>query len=130
MDAARSGTSGYIAWGDDEGFLWGRGCGRMKNPNDAILEGMIGVAAVLDAWVMGDDGERYFPGPVSRQAVPTRLICSITRSRGGRYAPIPEDDWAAVVAAQPDFLLLDEIEADLESGRRTIPAPPTPHWTG
>jgi hypothetical protein len=135
LHVAPDGTNGWFEWGEAESFFWGSGCGRAKHPSDETLRGMMAAATALDAWVMGEDGERYFPDadgdPVPRRDVPTMVSSTITRSWGGHgYRPMPVEDWTAVAARQPDFVTLDRIEAELPSGRRAIPCPPTPHWTG
>jgi hypothetical protein len=111
-----------------------------KNPQRALLLRMTDLAARLDAWVFGDDGdacERDHDQLITARNAPKefgrdpRYITRGTYSSGmNEHAPIRPDEWAELVAAQPDFTTMTRIEATLPSGVRWIPCPPVACWTG
>jgi hypothetical protein len=111
-----------------------------KHPRPEFRRRMIELAARLDAWVVGDDGEVYDwdgtqviswqRGPAAF-AVDPRYLTRGTASSGLNHdAAIRPDEWAEVAAAQPDFTTMTRIEATLPSGVREIPCLPVPAWTG
>ncbi|MEU8613066.1 hypothetical protein AB0C29_34295 [Actinoplanes sp. NPDC048791] len=144
-DAPRRPDFCYLLWTADPSdrghyLLFQRGRLSIKHPEPAFLRRMIEWAARLDAWVIGDDaevcewdGERV----VARQRGPGAFAGRrrfITRGTwlGGlnSQAPIRADEWAAVVAAQPDFSMATSVEAILPSGTRMIPCPAVACWNG
>ncbi|NUT02592.1 MAG: hypothetical protein HOV76_03885 [Hamadaea sp.] len=144
-DAPRRPDFCYLAWEspdpDDDGHLWFE-AGRIttKNPRPEVIRRMTVLAARLDAWVIGDDGEVYgWDGNrvVDRQRDAHAFILNaryITRGTwfGGMngQAPIRLDEWEQLAAAQPDFVTMTRIEATLPSGVRWISCPPVVCWTG
>lgn len=144
-DAPRRPDFCYINWDSgaphsDDYLLFRAGRLTTKNPRPELLRRMIELAARLDAWVIGDDGEVYeWDGDrvVHRQRGPEafarhpRYITRGTFSSGmNAHAPIRPDEWAALVAAHPDFTTMTRIEATLPSGVRWIPCPPVACWAG
>ncbi|AGZ40635.1 hypothetical protein [Actinoplanes friuliensis] len=125
-----------IGWGSEN--LWFRdGALSANRPSDGLLRRMIELAARLDAWVIGDDGELYeWDGEqiVSRPQAPawnSRYLTRGTSAAGLNYkAPIHPDEWAALAAGQSDFAMMTTIVAMLPSGVRRIACPPIPCWTG
>ncbi|MGK5683367.1 hypothetical protein [Actinoplanes sp. URMC 104] len=111
-----------------------------KNPDPGLVGRMIDLAARLDAWVIGEDGEWYVRDGdcvVARQRGPEAFAWNrrfLTRGTwlGGMnaHAPIRPGEWARLVAAQPDFTTMTRIEATLPSGVRWIACPPVACWTG
>jgi hypothetical protein len=146
-DAPRRPDFCYVTWesgapdGDDY-LLFHAGRLTTKHPRPGLRRRMTEMAARLDAWVIGDDGEVYeWDGNhvVHRQRGPEafaftwrpRYITRGTSSSGMNvHTPIRPDEWAALVAAQPDFATMTRIEATLPSGVRWIPCPPVACWTG
>jgi hypothetical protein len=49
----------FIKWQGTSCFLWDRGQIICTNPNEAHMAKMIGIADLLHARVIGDDGEQY-----------------------------------------------------------------------
>lgn len=109
-------------------------------PRPEFRRRMTELAARLDAWVIGDYGEVYeWDGSrvVAWQRDPeafarnSRYLTRGTYSSGlNRHTPIRSDEWAELVAAQPDFATMTRIEARLPSGVRWIACPPVACWTG
>jgi hypothetical protein len=144
-DAPRRPDFCFVVWdsGDSDGddYLMFR-AGRLstKNPRPVFIRRLTELAPRLDAWLIGDDGEVYERTERSydaRQRGPgafpwhPRYLTRGTYSSGmNADAPIRPDEWAAVVAAQPDFETMTRIEATLPSGVRRIPCPPVACWTG
>jgi hypothetical protein len=144
-DAPRRPDFCYLLWTADPSerghyLLFQRGRLSIKNPEPAFQRRMIEWAARLDAWVIGDDAELYeWDGErvVGRQrgqqafAGQRRFITRGTWLSGlNSHAPIRADEWAALVAAQPDFTTATSIEAVLPSGTRLIPCPAVACWNG
>jgi hypothetical protein len=112
---------------------------KTKNPVPGLIRRMVDLAAELDAWLTGDDGEVYtWDGReiVQRYRRPDEYQvegCIITRASGTVYsweAPILPDAWMALAQAQPDFDIGTRIEALLPSGPSWIICPPVAHWMG
>jgi hypothetical protein len=135
----------YLLWNctasDGEGGLrLNRGQLQTKNPSSELVRRMTDWAARLDAWVIGDDGEVYEwdgervftweRGPETHQWN-TRFLTRGTFAGGGNaQAPVRAEEWAQVVAAQPDFAMMTQIEATLPAGARWITCPPVACWIG
>lgn len=125
---------------DKEDWLWfRRGELTTKNPRRSLIRRMVEIGHLLDAWVVGDDGEFYgWNGDVtSRQPTqeemrpPAYLLVGAASPRGYSWeAPIVEQAWLNLVAAQPDFTVMPWVKARLPSGRTWIPCPPVAYWTG
>ena len=144
-DAPRHPGFCFVQWtadlpGREHYLLFQHGRLSITHPEPAFLRRMIDLAARLDAWVIGDDaevcgfdGERVVAWQRGREAFARRRRF-ITRGTwlGGLNAdtPIRPGEWAALVAAQPDFTMLTSIEASLPSGTRPIACPPVAAWTG
>jgi hypothetical protein len=111
-----------------------------KNPGNLLKRRMIEVGAALDAWVLGDDPELYeWNGHEvsARELDPADLplnAYSLTRgcAVGGLNsdAPILKQEWMTLVASQPDFAVLTQVQAKLPSGLSWIGCPPVACWTG
>jgi hypothetical protein len=144
-DAPRRVDFCFVCWtadASDRGhyLLFQAGRLSIKNPEPGFQRRMIELAARLDAWVIGEHAEVYeWDGDrvVERQRGPEAFAGRrrfITRGTwlGGLngHAPIRPDEWAALVAAQPDFTMMTSIEARLPSGVRPIPCPAVACWTG
>jgi hypothetical protein len=101
------------------------------NPPDGAVRRMLGLAADLDAWVTGDDGEVYeWDGVRMRtreRPDEEQPVDPLYLSRDGAIAA---EEWMAVAAGQPDFRVDTTIEARLPSGVAWIPCPPVARWTG
>lgn len=144
-DAPRRPDFCHLTWdnaaadGQDR-LMFDRGEIRTEHPRSELVRRMIDWAARLDAWLIGDDGEVYeWDGErvSDRQRGPEAFRWNrrfLTRgiSTGGMnaQAPIRADEWARVVAGQPDFVMMRQIEAVLPSGARWIACPPVACWTG
>jgi hypothetical protein len=144
-DAPRRPDLCYVNWGvvaprGDDCLLFRAGRLSITRPEPELVRRMTEIAARLDAWVIGDDGEMYeWDGVriVDRHRDPEAFAWHqryITRGTylGARFepAPIRPDEWAALAAAQPDFTTMTRIEATLPSGVRWITCPPVSCWTG
>jgi hypothetical protein len=144
-DAPRRPDFCYVFWtadapGTDHYLLFHQGRLSIKHPEPAFQLRMMDLAAHLDAWVIGDDAEVYERDGdrvVRRQrgreafAGQRRFITRGTWLGGAnRHVPIRPDEWAALVAAQPDFTMMTSIEAILPSGIRLIRCPAVACWTG
>jgi hypothetical protein len=144
-DAPRRPNFCYINWESDasDGYDYLRfDAGRLttKNPRPELVRRMTELAARLDAWTLGDNGEVYeWDGDrvVDRQRGPeafawhARYITRGTWSSGmNGHAPIRPDEWAELVADQPDFATMTRIETTLPSGVRWISCPPVACWMG
>ncbi|BBH71719.1 hypothetical protein ACTI_84040 [Actinoplanes sp. OR16] len=132
-DAPRRPDFCYVYWSDNDHYLLFHD-GRLsaKRPSPLFKRRMIELASDLDAWVIGDDAEVYeLDGETvtdrNRARSPLRKHL-ITRGDGNPV--IRADEWAVLVAAQPDFTTRSTIEAELPSGTRDIPCPPIDCWTG
>jgi hypothetical protein len=121
----------------DDWLLFSGGEIRTKNPRPELVQRMVQLAADLDAWLTGDDGEVYtWDGRqvVHRARGPLEYRterCIITRATETTMsweAPIARDEWLALAAAQPDFEIGTSIEALLPSGSAWIACPPVAHW--
>jgi hypothetical protein len=144
-DAPRRPDLCYIDWGvatshGDFCLLFRAGRLSCTHPEPERVRRMTELAVRLDAWVIGDDGEVYewdgirivvrqrdLEAFVSYRRYITRGTYSAGRNA---HAPIRLDEWAALVAAQPDFTTMTRIEAILPSGIRWIACPPVACWTG
>jgi hypothetical protein len=104
-----------------------------REPPDGLVRRMLELAAALDAWVTGDDGEVYeWDGQAVRrreradeELPPDPLY--LARPDGD---PIAADEWLAAAAAESDFRVGKRIQARLPSGTAWIPCPPVACWTG
>lgn len=57
----------FAAWGEEAATLsYYNGVIEAKNPSEPLVRKMVGIAQRLDAFVQGDDGERYPEALVSR----------------------------------------------------------------
>jgi hypothetical protein len=135
----------YVVWesgapdGDDY-LLFRAGRLTTKHPAPGLLRRMTELAARLDAWVIGDDGEVYEwdgnrvvhrqRGPEAFASQPRCITRGTSSSGANGHAPIRPDEWTALVAAQPDFATMTRIETTLPSSVRWIPCPPVAGWTG
>ena len=105
-------------------------------PPEPVLRRLLELAAALDAWVTGDDGEVYeWDGTaVSTREREEKELPSdpLYLSRDGLDTdnPISNEEWLAAVGEQPDFTVGTTIEATLPSGVAWIPCPPVARWTG
>jgi hypothetical protein len=141
-DAPRRPEFCYLTWpaDGDDWLLFDAGRLRTTHPRPPLLRRMTELAARLDAWVIGDDGEVYeWDGErvADRQRGPEafagnrRYLTRGTCSSGlNAHAPIGPDEWAQFVATQPDFATMTRIEAVLPSGVRWISCPPVACWMG
>jgi hypothetical protein len=135
----------YLLWNcaasESEGGLWlKRGQLQTKNPRTELVRRMTDWATRLDAWVIGDDDEVYeWDGervshwerePEADEWNQRFLTRGTWASGSNTQAPIGAEQWAEVVAAQPDFAMMTQIEATLPSGTRWITCPPVACWTG
>jgi hypothetical protein len=133
MNVIRYGPGGHVEDpADSTRCVWlVPGGGRMKSPGDELLRYMVSIAADLDAWVIGQDGEVYRidpDGEVRGEWTPP-IERWFYMDRPG-YRPIPAEEWSELTAAQSDFQALTEIEAHCPSGLRSLHCAPTAHWMG
>jgi hypothetical protein len=144
-DAPRRPDFCYVVWPArgpvrEHYLLFQDGRLSVKHPEPEFVRRMVELAARLDAWVIGDDAEVYgwdgeqvvsWQRGVEAFAQRRRFLTRGTWLGGlNAGAPIRPDEWAALVAAQPDFTPMTTIEATLPSGIRPIACPPVPAWTG
>jgi hypothetical protein len=140
-DAPRREDLCFVEWTGGEGLLmFDNGRLRTKHPRDELVRRMTELAARLDAWVIGDDGEVYeWDGErvVTRQRDPEAFVMKARYLTRGTYssgmnprAPIRPEEWERLAAAEPDFRTMTRIEATVPSGRRWIACPPVTCWTG
>jgi hypothetical protein len=107
-----------------------------KQPPDPVLRRMLDLAAELDAWVTGDDGEVYErdggSGVRRRERDEEDLPGDpLYLSRDDLDAdPISNEEWLAAAGEQADFRIDTTIRAKLPSGVAWIPCPPVACWTG
>jgi hypothetical protein len=104
---------------------------RTKHPREPLIRRMLAIAATLDAWVLGDDDSVYGLTDdriVERPAVLADL--PYPRSFIARGEPISAQQWADLVAIQPDFEWRTRIQARVPSGLRWIDCPAVACWTG
>ncbi|MEV6346432.1 hypothetical protein [Actinoplanes sp. NPDC051851] len=102
----------------------------IKNPEPPFVRRMVELAAHLDAWPIGDNGELYScDGDRLRSG--ERDWSAIARDRHflRRPTPITPGEWASVTATQPDFTPMTRIKTPLPSGVRTIACPEVSCWT-
>ena len=144
-DAPRRPDFCYLTWdsaasGGEDWLMFDRGRVRTKHPRSELVRRMTDWAARLDAWVIGDDGEVYgwdgervFDWQRGPEAFRwNRRFITRGTSTGGMnaQAPIRAEEWEQVVGAQPNFVMMTQIEATLPSGTRWITCPPVACWTG
>ncbi|XVV10334.1 hypothetical protein ACQP2X_36625 [Actinoplanes sp. CA-131856] len=97
-------------------FFW-QGRLSIKHPEPYFVRRMVELGERLDAWVTGDDsavygwnGEEVLDWQRERDAFALRRRFI---SSGDRDTPIRPDEWAALVAAQPDFAMMTSVRATL-----------------
>ena len=139
-DAPRRPEFCYLTWHGDDWLLFDAGRLRTTHPRPALARRMTELAARLDAWLIGDDGEVYewdgervasWQRGVEAFAANPRHLTRGTASSGlNAHAPITREEWEQFVATQPDFAMMTRIEATLPSGVRPIPCPPVACWMG
>jgi hypothetical protein len=111
-----------------------RGALCATHPEPATQRRMVEIADELDAYLLDNDSEQYelwADGVLRPREVPLwayRREWGIYLGIGDRR--ITPDEWFSHVATRPDFRLVDEVEAWLPSGLRTVACPPTAMWTG
>jgi hypothetical protein len=117
----------------DLGLRYNDGAISAKEPSDPVIHRMLELAAELDAWVTGDDGEVYERdgGGVCRRERDEEDLPGdpLYLSRDG-LDPISADEWLAAAVEQADFRIDTTIKAKLPSGIAWIPCPPVASWTG
>ncbi|WP_127502976.1 hypothetical protein [Actinoplanes solisilvae] len=134
-DAPRRPGFCYVVWSlsasNDEYLLFQDGMLSTKNPTEAFRRRMTELAARLDAWVVGQDGELYeWDGGQVEVRWRSREEYATRRRLISRAAKIPASEWMALAANQPDFATMTTVEANLPSGTRQIECPPVACWTG
>jgi hypothetical protein len=119
-----------MAVGEDDWFLYDHGELRTKHPGDALIRRMLELAAVLDAWVLGDDDIIYTLID-DRIAERPAVLADLPYPRWylSRDTPIPAAEWASVVSAQPDFRWSTRVRARVPSGLKWVECPPVACWT-
>jgi hypothetical protein len=132
-------TMFFVRVGPDDALQFWRGGLSAKTPQRPLIRRMVEIGHLLDAWVIGDDGEYYgWNGEVTARE-PTReelpgpayLLVGAASPRGYSWeAPILEQAWLELVSAQADFTVMPWVQARLPSGRTWIPCPRLAYWNG
>jgi hypothetical protein len=91
---------------------------------------MIGLARVLNAWVVGH-GEVIASDPQLDDAdtKPRYITRADSPARSWR-TPIAHEEWMEVVRQQHDFQVQEHVDAKLPSGTVRIVCPPLAYWMG
>jgi hypothetical protein len=129
----------FISVGVDDWLQFHSGRLSTKHPRPSLIHRMVEIGSLLDAWVVGDDGEIYgWDGDVATRqptreemSPPAHHLIGAASPRGYSWeSPIAQQAWLDLASTQPDFIVMPWVEALLPSGRRWIPCPRVAYWTG
>ncbi len=129
-----------VTWTTDAGekvvFWYDEGCITTRNPQDSTIRHLATMARRLDAWVCGEEGERYGDnGHVVRgedEAVVPWVIVRADEEVSGSVSvsPLDEEEWLDCARRYDDFRIVTSSEVTLPAGRRTLEHPELASWIG